>query len=345
MPENLFHYGKWSTYAGNHQVAIGVLIELLDMPDNNDDESFHTLKARANNTLGTIYFFLQQWDNALSHFQKSRYMAIELQNFNGVSIAENNIGNIYQKKGNHQIAIEYYLRCLELQEEIGDKGTVCNTYYNLATCYSEIGDLAQSLNYLNQALYLSKEIGDKEIESLSLVRLSSYYAEEKQLFDEAVKHITNAETIAKESGHNQVLAEVYRIRSIIDEERGYLASALNYHKQYKILSDTLFNENSMNQLNEYEVRYKTQEKELQILQQQSEIARQKTRIILSVGGLIALFLLLAMLVYIVVLRTRRNRQLSEINAIKDRFFSIISHDRSEERRVGKECRSRWSPYH
>src|SRR5438034_10206919 len=24
---------------------------------------------------------------------------------------------------------------------------------------------------------------------------------------------------------------------------------------------------------------------------------------------------------------------------------VITHDRSEERRVGKECRSRWSPYH
>ena len=26
-------------------------------------------------------------------------------------------------------------------------------------------------------------------------------------------------------------------------------------------------------------------------------------------------------------------------------WGIIKHDRSEERRVGKECRSRWSPYH
>jgi hypothetical protein len=26
-------------------------------------------------------------------------------------------------------------------------------------------------------------------------------------------------------------------------------------------------------------------------------------------------------------------------------FSMISINRSEERRVGKECRSRWSPYH
>ena len=27
------------------------------------------------------------------------------------------------------------------------------------------------------------------------------------------------------------------------------------------------------------------------------------------------------------------------------FYKINKDDRSEERRVGKECRSRWSPYH
>ena len=28
-----------------------------------------------------------------------------------------------------------------------------------------------------------------------------------------------------------------------------------------------------------------------------------------------------------------------------RFFEEMKEERSEERRVGKECRSRWSPYH
>ena len=58
LPKNLYNYGMWSTYAGNHQTAIGVLIELLDMPDNpDDDKSLFTLKARANNLLGITYFF------------------------------------------------------------------------------------------------------------------------------------------------------------------------------------------------------------------------------------------------------------------------------------------------
>ena len=33
------------------------------------------------------------------------------------------------------------------------------------------------------------------------------------------------------------------------------------------------------------------------------------------------------------------------NAAVRKMFGVSSAERSEERRVGKECRSRWSPYH
>src|SRR5258708_21720882 len=35
---------------------------------------------------------------------------------------------------------------------------------------------------------------------------------------------------------------------------------------------------------------------------------------------------------------------SGVNDQRPRFLALLA-DRSEERRVGKECRSRWSPYH
>ena len=40
-----------------------------------------------------------------------------------------------------------------------------------------------------------------------------------------------------------------------------------------------------------------------------------------------------------------SRQLAQSRAGLDYYRSIVEHLRSEERRVGKECRSRWSPYH
>src|ERR1051326_791189 len=41
----------------------------------------------------------------------------------------------------------------------------------------------------------------------------------------------------------------------------------------------------------------------------------------------------------------REKQLEREVAIKVLPFSLAFDKRSEERRVGKECRSRWSPYH
>src|SRR5256885_11210479 len=34
-----------------------------------------------------------------------------------------------------------------------------------------------------------------------------------------------------------------------------------------------------------------------------------------------------------------------VSSIVENSYQLAYHDRSEERRVGKECRSRWSPYH
>src|SRR3712207_5408142 len=57
-----------------------------------------------------------------------------------------------------------------------------------------------------------------------------------------------------------------------------------------------------------------------------------------------------------VVRTRKPERMEHRVASLDRWFEAFSYpthgdryvvlfDRSEERRVGKECRSRWSPYH
>ena len=43
--------------------------------------------------------------------------------------------------------------------------------------------------------------------------------------------------------------------------------------------------------------------------------------------------------------TTSEEQLCEYNLITREPTNITSNSRSEERRVGKECRSRWSPYH
>ena len=43
--------------------------------------------------------------------------------------------------------------------------------------------------------------------------------------------------------------------------------------------------------------------------------------------------------------SHRQSELDRITQMSERIDDLEAAERSEERRVGKECRSRWSPYH
>jgi signal transduction histidine kinase len=80
-------------------------------------------------------------------------------------------------------------------------------------------------------------------------------------------------------------------------------------------------------------KYETEKKQSEIERQQSVIARQNTQRSLFVGGIAVCIIILSLLWYLLRLRIRRNTALAErndalaeMNATKDKFFNLVSHD-------------------
>lgn len=324
LPELYYKYGSMLIYSGSYAKAVDVLTEAIQI-NNKRSQPDKLFEARTYMQFGILHFFQEQWDDALYYYEKAKAGATELKDELGISIAENNIANIYQKKGEFQKAIEGYERCLELQENLQDSATIANSFFNLGTCYEELNQPKKARSYLEKALEISKAINDVEIISLSMIHIGKNAIEGNNLV-EAEKFLSDAETIIHQSGYQQVLSELYQVKSELYEKQGNHKAALEIFKQNHALLDSIADEKLHLRTKELTIQLQTEEKERQIELQQVKISNRNRIIVIS-----TIFLILALLFSFLFYqmwrqRQRQNKELVRLNRTKDKLFSIISHD-------------------
>ena len=322
LPQLMYSYAIILTYSGNYVTAISTLGEVYGMVENGKDK---TLEARVMMQLGIIHFFMEEWDTSLSYYQRARELASEVKSDQGLSIAYNNIGNIFEKKLQFDKAIQSYKNCLEIQKSVKDSATIGNVTYNLGYCYFELNRKKEAFPYFIEALKISKTIGDAEIESLALLGLGKFYMENKD-YARAGSYVSESEKVASVTGYRQVLAEIYTLKSELEETKGNYQEALHFERLHRALADSIFKEESLTKLKNFQVKYETQKKENEIRLYRTQISRQHAREITGIIGLLLAFIVIVLVWLHYRLQRKRADELSHINAMKDRFFSIISHD-------------------
>lgn len=249
--------------------------------------------------LGNVFNHLEQYDHALYNYKRSLVLKVATEDKIGMSRCYNNMGNAYKNLGKYDSALFYYRKDLGLSGEL-------NNPHLLIYPYKNIGDILLLKTNLNEA--------------------QSYYAKALELSSEL-----QARDLSKDI--YQQLSELYLAKK--DYKKAY-----EFQHKYQVLKDSLFNEVKSQQIAELQTRYEAEQKEneIKILHKSSQLQKAEISRATLLRDFFIVGFILILIITLLFYRSIRQRKaanrllleqkaaLQELNAVKDKLFSVISHD-------------------
>lgn len=300
----------------------------------------------AMHNVGTVFKELGQFEIALNHIELSRKLSEQVKDLDGPAYTFQEAGDVYLRKGEYDTAEKTLKKSLDITRQ------------------RKINILEPDVISLLAQLYLRSEQYNKAMayyDTMSLLHAKTqneFGLAESQLgkgrvmlrqgnFNKASDLILEALHVAKRINARMLETTCYRSLATLYENQGDYKNALAYTKQSKTLQDSLFSQDMIQKLFQDQLRFQTENKDLEIaalsaasIKQASELKRQS-----FAQNILVVVVALTAIVLFTVYRSgqrririnklliehqseikKRSLELEQLNQVKDKFFSIISHD-------------------
>ena len=312
--------GTCHYYQSNYRDAINTHLSSLRICEANELED---VKAGILNNLATVYISMSDFDKTETNLKKALQLLEIYPDEYEKGRAIGNMAIVYAMQEKYAQAETWFLKNVEFHLNRGDTISAGKAYNNLGVLYERTNQLQKSLQYYQQALKIAQKTSDKASEALGYQNVAMALSK-LQKFDKAIKFYETGLKMTRELGNRDKLRDGLLGISEMYESMGDTKNALDYHKQYFMLNDSLVNEQHLNAVSELEIKYETEKKEKEILalseqklMDKAALARQDTWIKRLSFGLLAAFLAFGVVFIMFRQHSRVQKQNELIEAITE----------------------------
>jgi tetratricopeptide (TPR) repeat protein len=259
--------------------------------------------ANAFTNMGLVYNRIGQYDKALQNHKKALSIFRYINHKNGIANSLANLGNVYDNKGEVNNALEYYEEALVEYRSGGNKRGVARTLTNMGIAHINLKNYEAALDSLQKSVRIYIETGDKSSLAIAYSYISETYFKLPSLLLQRM-NIKQSEAYLKAEGYamqslrlGQQLGSIATqseswgsLSNIYEAQKDYPA-ALEAYKQYKILGDSLLNDDKKEAITRSEMQFEQDKKDALLKASHAvELQEQKIKKYTAVGSVCVLLL-------------------------------------------------------
>lgn len=282
--------------------------------------------------IAIVYSNMGDFPRALDYFHRSLQIARQFPNQGGVADAFINLGDVYTKAMQLDSALIYTLEALHISETIHDSSRLSISLSNLGDIYVKKKAPLTALDYFKRALQLSEAIHDADGISYTHHSMAEAYSLLGR-YKESIHYAMMSLLEARELNASETIRNAYHTLYTDYQDLGDFRQALAWRNREIALTDSLYTLGKEKQIKMLQSDYELEKKQHQLdvlnkdkLFQQEEIKRSKSMYYLSIAGILLLITWAVFLVRSNQEIIKQNQQLADLNAVKNKLLSIISHD-------------------
>ncbi|WP_299555401.1 tetratricopeptide repeat-containing sensor histidine kinase [Seonamhaeicola sp.] len=343
---------KRGNYAKGLQYSLAA-IEALEKRNLRKD-----LKLAYSN-LAKAYNSVEAYDKAIEYYEKALVIQEQLNDTEGVNTSHSNLAELYSYRKEHRKAIEYYEKVLADNKNDSVRGKI---YPRLGGEYLMFNDYAKATQYLVQGYNITNRKKDKPNLLVALNNLGDLNLRQNRL-KVAEQQLLQAGAIAKELDNKTELLKHYKLMKSLDSINRRFDRAFIWQREYYSLKNKMDREKVKIKTSDPKVPLeldpdfdKPEEPETTEVSSTGtstvlESSEKMDKFRLIFYGLLAALAIVSTFLILIYLKRNSNikytqeleeknikielqnqafqeqtRHLENVNNVKDKLFSIVSHD-------------------